>query len=93
VCVHGQLGAGQSDATGQHRGRLGLVCLVACAEGSQACVMAQLQGLSWSPPCVPSYLGAQEREGKERARGGLARATGLWRRGAVLERAAAAIGG
>jgi hypothetical protein len=40
VRVHGQLGAGQSDATGHRRGSLGLVCLVACAEGSQACVMA-----------------------------------------------------
>jgi hypothetical protein len=57
VRVHGQLGAGQSDATGQRMGRLGLVCLVACAERSQACLMARFQRLARSPPSCPSYHG------------------------------------
>jgi hypothetical protein len=55
--------------------------------------MAWFQRLARSPPSRPSYLGAREREGKEGAGGGLARATGVWGRGVVLEKAAAPIGG
>jgi hypothetical protein len=62
VRVHGQLDAGQSDATGQRRGRLGLVCLVECAEGSQACVMARCQGLNRATPSCPSYHGHRKDE-------------------------------
>jgi hypothetical protein len=68
----------QSDETGQCTGRLGFGALVPCSEESMACLMAQSQWQARSPPSSPSCLGAREREGKERAGGGLARVPGLW---------------
>jgi hypothetical protein len=69
VRVQRTAGAGQSDAIGQCRGRLGLVSLVAYTEGSQACLMAHFQRLAQPPPSCPSYHGHGETWDRE---GGLA---------------------
>jgi hypothetical protein len=72
VCVHGKLGVGQSDATEQRRGTVGLGTLLRCREESKACLMAQVERLAWSPPSCPSFIGSQERERREGAGSGLA---------------------
>jgi hypothetical protein len=93
VSCSGQLGAGQSDATGRCRGRFGLVSLMACAEGPQACLMARFQRLSRSPPSCPSYYGhgsiARESNGLEPGSSTHC-LVGL---GAEVERSGALIGG
>jgi hypothetical protein len=55
--------------------------------------VAQFQRLTWPVLSCPSLVGARERERRVRAGSGLAQATGVWGRAAVLERAAAMIGG
>jgi hypothetical protein len=56
-------------------------------------LLARLQGLARPSPSCPSYIGARERERRERAGSGPARATEVWGRAGVLERAVALIGG
>jgi hypothetical protein len=87
------VGAGQSDATGRCRGRLGLASLVAYTEGSQACLMAHFQRLARFPPSYPSYHGhrsiARESDGLESGSSTHC-LVGL---GAEVERSGALIGG
>jgi hypothetical protein len=59
---NGQLGAGQSDATGQRRGTIGIGTLQVGREESKACLMARCQGLNRSTPSCPSYHGHRKDE-------------------------------
>jgi hypothetical protein len=59
---NGRLGAGQSDATGQRRGTVGIGTLQAGREESKACLMAWCQGLNCSLPSCPSYHGHRKDE-------------------------------
>jgi hypothetical protein len=93
VRVHGQLGAGQSDATRRRRGRSGLVSLIACTEGSQACLLAWLQGLGRSTLLRSSYHGHRRTWDRERAGSSVAQASEVWGRAAELEGGAALVGG
>jgi hypothetical protein len=58
-------------------------------EGS---LVALLQGLSRPSPSCPRHLGAQTREGKGRANGGVARVNEVWGRSAGMEWSTTVVG-